>query len=48
MSRLAFSDAALADLREIWLYTAESWGESKADSYIDDVEAACNDLDLWP
>ena len=44
MSRLAFSETALADLRQIWLFTARTWGEAKADSYTDDLEAACTDL----
>ena len=44
MTRVAFSEAAIADLRDIWLYSAETWGVSQADRYTDEIEATCRDL----
>ncbi len=32
--RLVYSPAALADLDQIWRYSAESWGEERADIYL--------------
>lgn len=29
---------ALADLEEIWLYSAETWSVEQADRYVDDLE----------
>ena len=41
---LVFSPAALADLDEIWDYTADNWSIQQADAYVDGVVAACRDL----
>lgn len=38
MSRFTVSPAARADLREIWVYTAEMWSTAQADRYITMIE----------
>lgn len=44
MSRVAFSPAAIADLNEIWDYTAGQWGPDQADRYTDDIRDSCDSL----
>ena len=44
MSRFSLSGLAEQDLREIWRYTAKTWGEAQADLYTDDLSAAFHDL----
>lgn len=41
MNCLTFSPAALADISDIWDYTAERWGLDQADQYTDDIRDAC-------
>jgi toxin ParE1/3/4 len=38
MRALAVSELAEADLREIWRWTCEQFGESQADHYLDQLE----------
>ena len=42
--RYDLTPAAKADLREIWLYTAEQWGEQQADRYLQELEECCERL----
>ena len=46
MKRLAFSPAAIADLNEIWDYSADHWGPDRADLYINEIRDACNSIAL--
>ncbi len=38
MRALAISERAEADLREIWQWTYDQFGESQADHYLDQLE----------
>mgnify|MGYP002335975219 CR=1 FL=1 len=40
MSGFRFRPRARADLREIWTYSADRWGEDQADRYIGELRAA--------
>ncbi len=40
MTRVTRRPAARADLIEIWLQTAERWGEAKADAYFAEIKTA--------
>ena len=40
----SLTPAAKADLREIWLYTLENWGEAQADRYLFQLEECCERL----
>ena len=44
MARLRFSNRAEADLLSIGDYTIQTWGESQAARYLDDLEAWCRML----
>ncbi len=44
MAGYALSPAARADLGEIWEYTAGRWGETQAERYTRDLQAACEAL----
>jgi toxin ParE1/3/4 len=44
MSGLVFSPAALADLDEIWDYTARRWSIDQAERYVRDIANACGAL----
>ncbi len=44
MTRVVLSPAALADLGDIWDYTAEHWGVEQADHYVGDIRKACEGL----
>lgn len=37
--RLVVSERAEADLREIWLYSFQTWDEAQADRYLDQLDA---------
>lgn len=39
MAELRLTPAALRDLEEIWRYTAQRWGASQAERYIDHLNA---------
>ncbi len=36
--------AAKADIRSIWLYTVETWGEEQADRYLAALDARCREI----
>lgn len=38
MKRLDVSPDAEADLRGIWIYTFQTWGEAQADKYLNDLD----------
>lgn len=42
--RVIISEAASADLQEIWFYSADQWGVAKADAYTDEIDALLEDL----
>ncbi len=44
MSGYALSPAAQADLESIWDYTVTHWGETKAEEYTRNIQAACEAL----
>jgi toxin ParE1/3/4 len=44
MKTLVFSPAAVADIDEIWNYSAANWGPAQADRYTDEIRDACNEL----
>lgn len=39
MRELVISERAEADLREIWHYSFDTWGEVQADRYLDELDA---------
>ncbi len=41
---ISYSPKARADLRTIWLYTAETWNPDQADSYLLQIELVCEKL----
>jgi len=41
VNRVTFSPAAIAELEDIWGYTAEQWGLDQAEQYIDRIRDAC-------
>jgi toxin ParE1/3/4 len=40
MTSFVVSRAARDDLRKIWLYTADNWGDRQAEAYIATIESA--------
>lgn len=44
MREIRLSEAAKADLVDIWRDTAAKWGAGQADSYLDDIDLALNRL----
>ncbi len=44
MSDVLYTPAAIADINDIWNYTAGRWGADQADRYTDNIRDACNDL----
>ena len=44
MKKLTVSRAASGDLREIYAYTFERWGERQADSYLGDLQNAMDGI----
>ena len=38
MKRLDVAPDAEADLRGIWIYTFQTWGEAQADKYLDNLD----------
>lgn len=44
MKAIAFSPAAVADIGDIWDYSAENWGIEQADSYTDAIQDTCHAL----
>lgn len=43
-SRYRLSPAAQSDIDEIWNYSAENWGEDRADKYIHDLTGVLEKL----
>ena len=48
MSDYVISKRAIADLDEIWVYTASTWSESKADKYYEQLRTAIRNLHDLP
>ena len=48
MIEIRLSEAAKADLIEIWSTTFETWGPDQADTYLDDIDRASNGLTANP
>lgn len=44
MKRLDVSPNAEADLRGIWIYTFQTWGEAQADRYLNDLDTRMTGL----
>lgn len=44
MIEVRLSEAAKADLIDIWSNTFETWGLDQADTYLDDIDRALNGL----
>lgn len=44
MLKIYKQNLAEDDLVDIWGYTYQRWGESKADSYLDELEVALNSI----
>lgn len=44
MKDLVFAPAAIADIEQIWDYSAEHWGADQADRYTDEIRDACMTL----
>ncbi len=44
MIEIRLSEAAKADLIDIWGTTFETWGPDQADTYLDDIDRALNGL----
>lgn len=48
MRELVISERAEADLREIWLYSFDNWGEAQADRYLDELDAGLRKCGVEP
>jgi toxin ParE1/3/4 len=44
MKQLTLTPAALADLEEVWHYTAERWSDEQAERYTGAIANACQDI----
>ena len=44
MKRLDVAPDGEADLRGIWIYTFQTWGEAQADKYLDNLDTRMNGL----
>ena len=44
MSGVTYTPAAIADINDIWDYTAGRWGADRAERYTDDIQDACDGL----
>jgi toxin ParE1/3/4 len=42
MRKVRLTPAAKGQLKSIWQYTFETWGEQKADAYLAEIEAKLN------
>lgn len=45
---LVLSRRAESDLREIWVFTFRTWGETQADRYLDDLEVGLRECGSAP
>ncbi len=48
MRALVISERAEADLRAIWLYSFDNWGEAQADRYLDELDAGMRKCGVEP
>lgn len=48
MAKFHLSNEAVEDLNSIWLYTLETWSESQADFYYQELVNACQDIANHP
>ena len=48
MRELVIRECAEADLRKIWLYSFDNWGEAQADQYLDELEAGLQKCGVEP
>jgi toxin ParE1/3/4 len=48
MRELVISERAEADLREIWHYSFDNWGETQADRYVDELDAGMRKCGAGP
>jgi toxin ParE1/3/4 len=46
--RLLLSVEAVADLTDIWHFTASTWGDAQADGYVERVRARLDELVRFP
>jgi toxin ParE1/3/4 len=44
MAKYIFTNKAVADLSEIWIYTVDAWSENQADKYYFMILDACQEL----
>lgn len=48
MSSFHFTNKAVDDLSEIWIYSFETWSERQADKYYNLILFSCNELAMNP
>lgn len=48
MRELVISERAEVDLREIWRYSFDNWGEAQADRYLDELDAGMQNCGREP
>ncbi len=48
MLKLTLRQEAISDLTDIWVYTAETWSETQADSYYESFKLACREIAINP
>ncbi len=48
MADLRLTPTALRDLEDIWIYTAQQWGEAQAAHYLDELDACFKALAASP
>lgn len=44
MAKILYSNKATEDLLEIWNYTYDTWSETQADKYFEEIIEKCNEL----
>jgi toxin ParE1/3/4 len=48
VTRYKITELAAGDLKEIWLYTANNYGEAQADQYVSALKAGCEKIAANP
>ena len=48
MREVVISERAEADLREIWLYSFDNWGDAQADRYLDELDGGLQQCGVEP
>lgn len=48
MAKLKFTNNAVKDLSDIWIYTVETWTENQADKYYKLIISACSTIAKKP